>query len=136
MNKAATSPQARIPSVDRVLRLPAIEALIEADGRPAVTDAVRAVHDRLRAAMGAGAALAVDEEAVAGQVAAALEDAARPTLRPVFNLTGTVLHTNLGRAPLPQAAIRASTAGSRNTRSTEGIRACRDVSALLMSGRS
>ncbi len=107
MSKATTSPQARIPSVDRVLRLPAVEALIEAHGRPAVTDAVRAVHDHLRAAMGAGATLAADEEAVARQVAAALEDAARPTLRPVFNLTGTVLHTNLGRAPLPQAAIDA-----------------------------
>ena len=107
MNKAVTSPQARIPSVDRVLRLPAVEALIEAYGRPAVTDAVRAVQDHLRAAMGAGAALAADENAVARQVASALDAAARPTLRPVFNLTGTVLHTNLGRAPLPQAAIDA-----------------------------
>ncbi len=107
MNKAATSPQARIPGVDRVLRLAAVEALIEAYGRPAVADAVRMVQDRLRAAMAAGAAPAADENAVAEGVAAALEDSARPTLRPVFNLTGTVLHTNLGRAPLPQAAIDA-----------------------------
>ena len=83
MNKAFTSPQARIPSVDRVLRLPAVEALIDAYGRPAVTDAVRAVQDHLRAAMGAGAAVAADENAVARQGAAALAAAARPTLRPV-----------------------------------------------------
>ena len=38
MSKATTSPQARIPSVDRILRMPAVEALIKAYGRPAVTD--------------------------------------------------------------------------------------------------
>ncbi len=107
MNKAETSLQARIPSVDRVLRLAAAEALIAAYGRPAVTDAVRAVLDRLRAAIGAGATPAADGDEMVRQVAAALEKAAQPTLRAVHNLTGTVLHTNLGRAPLPQAAIDA-----------------------------
>ena len=107
MSKAAKTPQARIPSVDSVLRLPAIEALIETYGRPAVTDVVRRVQDDLRAAIGAGAVAVSNPDAVARQVASALEDAAQPTLRPVFNLTGTVLHTNLGRAPLPQSAIDA-----------------------------
>ena len=110
MSKAETSLQARIPSVDRVLRLDAVAALIETYGRPAVTGAVRAVQDDLRAAIGAGATPSTGEDAMARQVAAALEDADRPTLRTVHNLTGTVLHTNLGRAPLPQSAIDAVTA--------------------------
>ncbi len=113
MSKAETTPQARIPSVDRVLRLPAVEALTAAYGRTAVTAAVRAAQHDLRTALsnggdgGDGIAADTDQDAMARQVAAALEDAARPTLRRVFNLTGTVLHTNLGRAVLPQSAIDA-----------------------------
>ena len=93
-----------------MLRLTAVEALIEAHGRPAVTDAVRAVQQRLRATLGDGAPWDADEHKLAMQVAAELDQAARSTLRPVFNLTGTVLHTNLGRAPLPQVAIEAMAA--------------------------
>ena len=50
----------------------------------------------------------------AARAAARLEDEARPNLRPVFNLTGTVLHTNLGRAIVAEAAVEAATVAMRN----------------------
>ncbi len=110
MPQPATSLQAAIPSVDRVLRLPAVVALIEAHGRALVTETVRATLAGLREALAEGGAAALPEisdDAVALRIGARLEAMARPTLRPVFNLTGTVLHTNLGRAPLPEEAITA-----------------------------
>src|SRR5918992_5378181 len=99
-----SQPLAALPSVDRLLRDPASHALIAEHGRPAVTDAIRAVLGGLRAAQ---APLSLGE--ILRGVAALLERDTRPSLRPVFNLTGTVLHTNLGRALLPAEAIAAMT---------------------------
>lgn len=98
---------AAIPAVDRVLNLPAVQALAAEYGRAPALVAVRGVLDQMRshARAGALAADAVSEPRLAAQVQSALEAAAEPLLRPVFNLTGTVLHTNLGRAPLPEEAI-------------------------------
>lgn len=96
-----------IPAVDRVLNLPAIQALVAEYGRSPTLTAVRGVLDKLRthACSGELPADAVSEPQLAAGVHGALQQAARPILRPVFNLTGTVLHTNLGRAPLPEEAI-------------------------------
>ena len=116
--KSVTRPiQASIPSVDRVLRLAPVAALVADHGRDAVVSAVRAEVDGLRAALSGrkrAAPGAAAIENIAANVAARLEAAAAGTLQPVFNLTGTVLHTNLGRAMLPQAAMAAiaSAAGS------------------------
>ena len=111
MATAKPSNLAAIPSVDRVLREPAVAALADSHGQPAARDAVREALADLRAALKAGRE-APAPGALAGAVAAKLEAAAAPSLRPVFNLTGTVLHTNLGRAPLPpeaaEAAVRAA----------------------------
>ncbi|MEK6663806.1 MAG: L-seryl-tRNA(Sec) selenium transferase [Pseudomonadota bacterium] len=104
-----------IPAVDRVLNLLAVQALAAEYGRAPTLAAVRCVLDQLRELARAGALVAdaVSELRLAARVQSALEDAARPLLRPVFNLTGTVLHTNLGRAPLPEEAIALAVAVMR-----------------------
>ncbi|MGP1678205.1 MAG: L-seryl-tRNA(Sec) selenium transferase [Burkholderiales bacterium] len=102
--------RASIPSVDRILKLAAVEVLIAEHGRDAVVAAVRDDVDRLRAALARGDAAALGEAAaqsIAARVGASLRAAAAGSLQAVFNLTGTVLHTNLGRAILPQEAIEA-----------------------------
>ena len=93
----------RLPSVDQVLRTPTAVLAIEQHGRSAVVDAVRAA---LTSARKDRQLLPGDE--LARTAFALLETRAQPSLRPVFNLTGTVLHTNLGRALLAQAAIDAA----------------------------
>lgn len=92
----------RIPSVDAVLRDPACRVLVDAYGRQCVTNAIR--DDLAAMRVGGG-----DPEtaAVLARVASALEGAAVSSLRRVYNLTGTVIHTNLGRAPLPIEAADA-----------------------------
>ena len=129
-----------VPAVDRVLREPAAVALAVAYGRPATVDAVRAVIDRIRARLvdGEEARAAPDTAAIVAEAAALLEHSFAPSLRPVFNLTGTVLHTNLGRAVLPEEAIAAVVAVSRGASNLEydidsGRRGDRDshVEALL-----
>jgi L-seryl-tRNA(Ser) seleniumtransferase len=105
----ASVPLASLPSVDRLLRSAAAAPLLSVHGRSAVTLAVREVLGELRAARQG----ATSESAILFQVSARLDAAAQPTLRPVFNLTGTVLHTNLGRALLPEEAIEAMVAVAR-----------------------
>jgi L-seryl-tRNA(Ser) seleniumtransferase len=98
----ASLPLASLPSVDRLLRSGAAAPLVSTHGRSAVTRAIREVLGELRA----GGTVPAEDEILA-RVCARVEETARPSLRPVFNLTGTVLHTNLGRAPLPPEAIAA-----------------------------
>jgi L-seryl-tRNA(Ser) seleniumtransferase len=98
----ASRPHASIPSVDRVLNLPEVQALATVHGRVPVLGAVRAALEDMRQ----GKPVADLPRAVAERV----EALARPRLRPVFNLTGTVLHTNLGRAVLPPEAVQAAVA--------------------------
>jgi L-seryl-tRNA(Ser) seleniumtransferase len=75
-----------------------------------VVGELRALLAEYRAAMQSGTALPPAADAIALGLLNRLEAAAQPSLRRVFNLTGTVLHTNLGRALLPQAAIEAEAA--------------------------
>lgn len=104
-----TGQTVRLPSVDRILGDTACLELIAQYGRVRTLACARAVLAELRAAMLAGA---VCEEgatiaAIAAQMAERLQAQSRSQLRAVFNLTGTVLHTNLGRALLPDAAVQA-----------------------------
>ena len=100
-----------IPSVDRLLNRPALQPLLARHGRTFATSALRAHLDDLRRAALAGTLerAALTDDAVVSALEAALDAASRPNLRPVFNLTGTVLHTNLVRAVLPEEAVRAVT---------------------------
>ncbi|NGO54176.1 L-seryl-tRNA(Sec) selenium transferase [Allomesorhizobium camelthorni] len=101
-----------LPSVDQVLREPPAATAIQRFGRHAVTDAVRNALANARAAGLAGAAVPEASD-VAAEALAQLKAGERSSLRPVFNLTGTVLHTNLGRALLAEEAIEAIRAAMR-----------------------
>jgi L-seryl-tRNA(Ser) seleniumtransferase len=100
----------KLPSVDEVLRSAKAVDAAARYGRPAV---VAAVRETLAAARADGVAPA-GTDGVAAAALTRLEIAERPNLRPVFNLTGTVLHTNLGRALLAEAAIAAAQLAMRN----------------------
>ncbi|NNE86366.1 MAG: L-seryl-tRNA(Sec) selenium transferase, partial [Alphaproteobacteria bacterium] len=110
-----------LPSVDRLLRTEPLVALIEAHGRQPTTNAVREVLASMRAALtnGNGETATPGEADIAALVAARLLRAETPTLKRVFNLTGTVLHTNLGRAPLAAEAIAAMTEAARGASNLE-----------------
>jgi len=110
MKSAAKSELFReLPSVDELVRLPSVAVLTARHGPAAVTDAARAVLARLREEIASGL---LDEPAVrlalnglADAVEQHLRRAMEPSLRPVINATGVILHTNLGRAPLAEAAL-------------------------------
>jgi L-seryl-tRNA(Ser) seleniumtransferase len=100
---------AEIPSLDRLLNQPGLAPLLARHGRERVKATLRAHLDELRQAARTDTLLraALLEETIAGALETRLTRASRPRLRPVFNLTGTVLHTNLGRAILPDESVRA-----------------------------
>ena len=103
----------RLPSVDDVLKTDAALAAVDRFGRPAAVAAVRSVLDATRAAVRAGRADGIGVGDVAAAALAGLDRDARPNVRAVYNLTGTVLHTNLGRAVLAPAAIEAAVTAMR-----------------------
>jgi L-seryl-tRNA(Ser) seleniumtransferase len=121
MGVSARHGRAALPAVDRVLRTPGAAELIERYGRSLVVDAVRnTLAERRDAAQGAS----IDDIVEAS--GEALARLMQPSQRRVFNLTGTVLHTNLGRAPLPEEAIAAA---------AEAMRAPSTLEYDLASGR-
>nr|WP_254640558.1 L-seryl-tRNA(Sec) selenium transferase [Burkholderia sp. GbtcB21] len=100
---------ARVPSVERVLSSAPLQPLLADHGRTRVLNAVRAELERWRTAAqhDPAAAEPLDEPRIAAAVARTLAAQSAGAVRAVFNLTGTVLHTNLGRALLPDEAVRA-----------------------------
>lgn len=100
----------KLPSVDAVLRASTGRILVERFGRVAAGAAIRSTLTRAREV--SGEALDADQAALAAL--ARLEADTAPKLGPVFNLTGTVLHTNLGRALLAEEAIDAAVLAMRN----------------------
>ena len=92
-----------LPSVGALLERDGIRALLDEAPRALVVDAVRSAI----AAAREGADAPSTEERWIAVVRQHLDATRRPSLRPVINATGVVLHTNLGRAPLARAAIDA-----------------------------
>jgi L-seryl-tRNA(Ser) seleniumtransferase len=117
------------PSASLLASLPGVESLLKQDdtasliaqfGRPAVTDAIRAVLAQVRAALLAGKSGVIPDELMLIRIAGQqLHSNDAPSLRRVFNLTGTVLHTNLGRAALPEEAIEAVALAARKATNLE-----------------
>jgi L-seryl-tRNA(Ser) seleniumtransferase len=93
-----------IPAVETLLEQPKTEHLIAQYGRPLVLESIRSVLADLRSGAGTEVPNAVTILEQAGQK---LELWLQPTLLPVINATGVILHTNLGRAPLSEDAVAA-----------------------------
>lgn len=130
-------PAQRPPSVDRVLGWPAMAPLLIEYGRQPVLAAVRVLIEELRPRaanpnLGTDHAGPFTEAPFATRLAERLARDEAPRLRRVFNLTGTVLHTNLGRATLPEEAVAALTMAAREPCALEydldgGARGQRDL---------
>ena len=135
---------AYLPGVDRILRRPEVEASVLEHGHELVVESVRSAIDEFRAAArrggggtGGGAGGRPDPASRSGSAPGATADAedierlvaeaalrraraaVTPSLRPVLNLSGTVLHTNLGRAELPEVAVEAMAEAARSTMNLE-----------------
>lgn len=108
----------KLPSVDEVLRQPEVAALIMREGHTSVAEAARLALARLRQEVSAGRlderGISLAHDGMPAAIERELRLALAPSLLPVINATGVILHTNLGRAPLaPPAVERAlSIAGS------------------------
>jgi L-seryl-tRNA(Ser) seleniumtransferase len=87
-----------LPAVDRLLRSPAVKVMVAEHGHTLVAAEARALLDRLRTRALAGTLgrAEVAEPALVQAVDAAVKSRLAPRLRRVLNLTGTVIHTNLG----------------------------------------
>jgi L-seryl-tRNA(Ser) seleniumtransferase len=109
MSEARTR-QRELPSVDRLLTHPRTGAWLVSLSREYVTRCCREVLERCRVAIVSGELAPesrLDEDSILAQVERRIESDRAPSLRPVINATGTVLHTNLGRALLAPSAIEA-----------------------------
>lgn len=95
-----------LPAIGTLLAREGVQALGESAPRSLVTEAARRVVSDVREGR---TTVPLDDAEWETRIAAALRAIERPSLRPVINATGVVLHTNLGRAPLAPAAIEAIT---------------------------
>ena len=131
-----TSPYRQLPSVDRLLNHPEVAPLIAQVGHEKAVTLARDLLDEARNAIRRGEA-APSFDDLARSLANRLRAAARPSLRPVINASGVIIHTNLGRAPLSEAARAAVDAVSRGYSNLEydldaGQRGSRYVHAITL----
>ncbi len=121
-----------LPSVEHLLQSAEGSELVRCFGRPLTLQAIRHTLDEARASLRQGAT-APDDEALLADAHRTLEHWLAPTLLPVINATGVILHTNLGRAPLSptarQAVLEAAGFSSLEYDLARGTRGKRDVHA-------
>jgi L-seryl-tRNA(Ser) seleniumtransferase len=108
-----SNPFRDLPSVTKLLESPALVAARQQYPQTLIAAAARAVLATRRAQLAAGNTGPLDVATLAAEIAAILEQQSRPALRPVINATGIVLHTNLGRSPLPEPAALAAYEAAR-----------------------
>ncbi len=108
----ADNPYRTLPSVDRLLAHQRIRALGDGQAAPLVTQLAREALETARASIAQGLP-APGEEQIVETVLGLADTLFRPSLRPVINATGVIIHTNLGRAPLSDDAIAAMGAVAR-----------------------
>jgi L-seryl-tRNA(Ser) seleniumtransferase len=95
-----------LPSVDQLLQQPIVSTWITEYGRPQTLEALRQTLDNAREGYSRKKEIPAREK-ILDHAHRVLQDWSAPSLRPVINATGVILHTNLGRAPLSQSAIQA-----------------------------
>jgi L-seryl-tRNA(Ser) seleniumtransferase len=98
-----TDPRRDLPSVNALLESAGVRSLLEQHPRRVVLEAVRNAVD---AARNRGDAQRTEQQWITS-IASAVQSLSQPSLRRVINATGVVLHTNLGRAPLAESAVKA-----------------------------
>lgn len=97
----------QLPAVDKLLHTPVGRELIVRFGRPGLVEALRHVLEQQRTAILQGQTSEMTADQLMAEAVTLLDIWFLPTLRPVINATGVIIHTNLGRSPLSQAAITA-----------------------------
>ncbi len=97
-----------IPSIDALLRQPAIAQKVAADGRTLVVEALRTAANAWRALPPGDGNAGEPAPWIVARAIDVLDGALAPSLRRVINATGVLIHTNLGRAPLARQAITAA----------------------------
>lgn len=103
-----------LPSVDALLQTETAARLIARFGRPLTLDAFRQTLDDVRARFFSdGTSDLPSVDLILAQAESSLAVWTKPTLLPVINATGVILHTNLGRAPMSDATIHAMDVVSR-----------------------
>jgi L-seryl-tRNA(Ser) seleniumtransferase len=107
----------QLPSVDRLMNTLSVQELVHKHGLALVTRCAQNVLVHVRQSVLAGGA--TNMAALVQSVLQEIERILQPSIRPVYNLTGTLLHTNLGRAALPECAIRAMVDVARGASNVE-----------------
>jgi L-seryl-tRNA(Ser) seleniumtransferase len=107
MSKEIETQLRQLPGVDRLLNSAVGADLVAAYGRTLTVEGVRSILDQHRAAIIKGKRSAPMNAILLTETREWLESLIAPTLLPVINATGVIVHTNLGRAPLSQSAISA-----------------------------
>ncbi len=97
-----------IPSINELLENTIFEPMIQEHGRTLVRDSLRTVLENIRQSISTTTKTDLSPECLAQNTLSTIQKALKSHIKPVFNATGTVLHTNLGRAPMAKEALRAA----------------------------